>query len=143
MKTASRGRIVLASAFLVYAVALVVGTHWPSLDLGESPAGSDKWLHLAAYAGWAMLGIASGLFGPWWATRTFARVVVIGAAVAALDEATQGLPGINRHPSLGDWAADLLGLLSGGAVAWWFGRARRGARRGGGGGDTPDSGRFA
>jgi len=143
MKAASRGRSARAAVFLVYAVALVVGTHWPSLDLGEAPQGSDKWLHLGAYAGWAALGAVSGLFGSWWATRTVVRVVVVGAVIAALDEGTQGLPGINRHPDLGDWAADLLGLLAGGAGVWWAGRRRRASSPGRGGGDTPDSGRFS
>ena len=123
-------RPAFVSAFAVYVIALVVGTHWPSLDLGEAPEGSDKWLHLVAYAGWAVLGAASGLFGAWWGWPTLARVVAAGAIFAAVDEATQGLPGINRHPGLGDWIADVLGLAIGAAAMGWLGRGRRSAARG-------------
>jgi VanZ family protein len=117
------------AAFGAYVLVLLTATHWPTVDLGEAPPNTDKVLHIAAYGVWGVLALASGLFGHWAAPGTLLRVGLVGAAFAAVDEATQSLPGVNRHSSLTDWIADLFGLglaLGCSWVVWRWLRRRRG-----------------
>lgn len=114
-----------AVAFVCYLVVLTTATHWPKLDLGETPPSSDKALHLIAYGVWGLLAPLSGLFGPVRKPVTYAWVFAAGAIFAAVDEATQAIPGLRRHASLGDYIADILGLLLAlGAYAIWGGFLR-------------------
>ncbi|MFG0275836.1 MAG: VanZ family protein [Phycisphaerales bacterium] len=117
-------------AFGAYVLVLLTATHWPTVDLGPAPPNTDKVLHIGAYAVWGALALASGLFGRWSAPSTLVRVGLAGTVFAAIDEATQSLPGVNRHASLSDWIADILGLALALAAAWvvshWLAR-RRGA----------------
>lgn len=119
------------AAFSAYALMLLTATHWPTVDLGEAPPNTDKVLHIAAYWVWGVLALASGLFGRWSSPGAMLRVAVAGAFFAAVDEATQSIPGVNRHASLADWIADILGLATALACCWgasgwrggWRGRA--------------------
>ena len=76
--------------FVVYAISLTTGTHWPALVLGPSGfAMLDKVLHVFAFAG---LGFLLAMTG--WIERT-ATLAVVLVAWAVLDELTQPL--FNRH----------------------------------------------
>ena len=94
-------------AFVLYATALTVATHWPRLEL-TGPGGSeapDKLLHLFAFGGLAFLLIQ---------TRWLSRVWVAGIVAAIwtlLDEITQALPVLGRQASLIDILAGELGVV--------------------------------
>jgi hypothetical protein len=95
--------------FVVYAIALTLGTHWPELRITAGPA-SDKVIHLLAFAGFTIL-----LWCTRWLPATW-MVAVVAAAFAALDELTQGLAVLNRWVSWEDLAVNELGV--GVALAW-------------------------
>lgn len=98
-------------ALVLYAIALTVGTHWPTLEMGtkEHPA-PDKIIHLLAFAGLTAL---------LWRTRWLRcawQVAVVAAAWTAIDELTQALPGLGRTVSYHDLLAGELGVI---AVIIW------------------------
>lgn len=101
--------ITLAVAWLT----AFVGTHIPAERMPELPA-SDKVLHMAAYAGLALI---------FWLTLAVHQVrgvrragLVIASLIlyAVLDEATQPL--FNRHASVADGLADAAGVVAAVAV---------------------------
>ncbi|MHC5114935.1 MAG: VanZ family protein [Planctomycetota bacterium] len=99
-------------AFVGYAVALAIGTHWPRIDLG-SAAGMpdpDKIAHFVAFAGLAFL-----LWRTQWVPdpRLWAALL-LGWPV--LDEVTQALPILGRSTSWQDVLAGQLGVIV--VVAW-------------------------
>lgn len=91
-----------------YWVFLFCVTHFPKLQL-DAPPGSDKVVHIGAYAVLAFLVWQfSATFGP--LSRSFAPRAAAGLLVyAAFDELTQPLVG--RGADLWDWLADGLGIL--------------------------------
>lgn len=97
--------------FVVYALALMVATHWPALDLTttEYPA-TDKIIHLYAFAGLTVL-----LWLTRW-MRSWPVLLVIVSAWAILDEWSQGLPILERTYSWMDVIASELGVLV--AAVW-------------------------
>ena len=101
---------------LIYWIGLFVSTHIPLPSLPSVPAGSDKVVHLAAFAG---LGFLTGL---WLAVRgrlTIAHLVLLLAVLlvyGALDEWLQQF--VNRHTDIRDWTADAIGATLGLAVVW-------------------------
>ena len=80
-----------------------VTTHWPRLTFGpEGP--SDKFIHAMAFGVLTFFA-----FQARWVRHPL--VLFLGmAAVAALDESTQQLALFNRHTSLADYLADVLGI---------------------------------
>lgn len=113
-------RLARRLALPAYALALLAATHWPRVTLGDAPEGTDKVLHVVAYALWGGVAVWSGALGPAGAARTRWRVLVGGAAFGAIDEATQALPGLGRHASVLDFGADVLGLALALGAAWGF-----------------------
>jgi VanZ family protein len=117
--------------FLGYWLFMFAGTHVP--DVGKiSPEALqhiphlDKAAHFSLFAGWITLAcwvVASG------AAKLSSRVVMglfaAGALYGAFDELTQSLVG--RDTSLGDYLADLAGMLSALAIRWKW--AQHGLRR--------------
>jgi hypothetical protein len=101
---------------VVYALALTTATHWPALDLGtgEQPA-PDKLLHLMAFGGLVILLWQSRWVRPPW------LAVIVALTWAALDELTQGLPGLRRAVSGQDLAAGQLGVILAAAWRWTLG----------------------
>ena len=110
------------SAILLYSywIALFVATHIPGNALPSTGGLSDKLLHVIAY------GILTTLLlfflsakntietSVWsWA---YVKTVLIVVAYAAADELLQ-IPIPGRYAELGDWTADLLGILS--ALTIW------------------------
>ena len=104
---------VLPAALAVYWLAMFVGTHVPHPPRVTESDGMDKWVHLGAYLGLAILLSAC------WAVRRpatvqlWVKVVAVIALVGAFDEITQTLVG--RDCELLDWCAD----VAGGAWAPW------------------------
>lgn len=98
-------------AFVVYAVLLTIGTHWPRLQLGtdRNPA-PDKLLHLVAFAGFAALLWRTGWLRPAWLACVLALLWTV------LDETTQAIPGLQRHISIEDLIAGQLGVVL--VLAW-------------------------
>ena len=92
-------------AFVIYALALTVGTHWPALALPPTVPVSDKGLHLLAYAGLAFL-----LWRTQW-IRSRWLVAIIAGLWSVLDEYSQGIPDLNRHVTWEDGLSNLLGVL--------------------------------
>jgi VanZ family protein len=98
-------------ALVAYWLLLFGATHWPQPpDLSDLP-GSDKTLHLTAYALLAFL-LACTLAGRRPLTlATAAIVLAIIAVYGATDELTQ--PFFGRSAELSDWAADMTGAMLG------------------------------
>lgn len=113
-------------AFGLYTVVLLTATHWPQeAGLPPIPA-SDKVQHFVAYFLW------TGLLLFAWnivSHRGTILVMVLGMSLAALDEVTQGIPGINRSPDALDWVADAIGVIAS-ALAWTLFRVIRAGRAG-------------
>ena len=108
--------------FLVYLVAITVGTHWPSLSV-PSELNCDKFIHGVAYCGLSALlwcayprswGSVSGRLG---------ILACCLAGYASIDEVTQlAVPG--RTASIADWGADLLGIAIGLCIMHFSARRR-------------------
>ncbi|TVQ61351.1 MAG: murein biosynthesis integral membrane protein MurJ [Phycisphaerales bacterium] len=99
------------AAFILYTVALCLGTHWPRLtiDIGDFHR-PDLALHLTAFGGFTILLIASNLLGDWLRPRTVVRAFFVAAVFAAINESTQGIPALGRTVALDDYLANLLGI---------------------------------
>ncbi len=99
---------------VIYWLCMFVGTHIPQHDLIVPEQISDKLVHAVAYAGLTVL-LLLNLF-----LRTSLRwyhgliVVLTVAAVGIFDELTQ-IP-VGREFDLVDWAADMIGALTGLAI---------------------------
>jgi len=124
--------------FVVYAVLLAIGTHWPNARI-PAPEGlrPDLLIHVVALGLWTVLLTASGLLGPATAARTAAAAALVATGYSILDEATQAIPALGRTAALDDWMADILGVAIGAGaclVAARGGSARSGARSGSDGG---------
>lgn len=92
--------------FVLYAVALTISTHWPRLNLGtEEHDSPDKLVHMLAFGGFTLLLWRT----QWLANRWLLLIVVL--LWSALDEWTQGLPGLHRTPNIADVAANWLGII--------------------------------
>lgn len=103
-------RTAALAGFVVYALILVTLTHWPNLEIHGPIERPDLVIHLGAFGLWALLFSACGWFGPATSWRNVRWTWPIGLAYAALDEITQGLPGVHRHVALDDWCANATGI---------------------------------
>ena len=123
MIVSSKPRVLLIVGLAcAYWFALFVGTHLPSVGLGES-RWLDKLVHSAAYFGLAVLHCAAAAVI--WRRGVAIYLGVFGIAVAygAIDELSQLLvPG--RTASFWDWMSDVAGATCGilvfylGTVLW-------------------------
>ncbi len=99
-------------------IRVATTVHVPDVVLRTPVSWLDKLAHGSLYLvlGW-LTGAAMCAAGRCTARAWFVALVV-ASAFAALDEAHQAwLPG--RVPSLGDWAADVIGATIGLAVGIW------------------------
>jgi len=116
-------------AFFAFAALLVVGTHWPSLRIPDAGGFTrvDLLVHAGAFFVWTALLIGASFFGPALSKRNVVWAAAIGAAYASIDEATQSIPGLNRHVGWDDWAMNLAGvaLATGAALLAWRVRGAR------------------
>jgi len=104
----------------VFAVAVLVSLavlFAPASDVPYAPAGVDKIVHASLFAALAVTGSWAGI-----SRAVLAPVLVLYGAGS---EVLQSF--IGRDAAVGDWLADVVGVLLG-LLAWeWF--ARRAARR--------------
>jgi VanZ family protein len=116
-RSATRLRFRFRVAFLLFVPVLFTATHWPKLEIpGEGRP--DLVIHIVAFGTWATLLIGCGFFGKALSWRNIGAVLLVAAAYAAFDEATQAIPWVRRHAALDDYLANLLGIVlaCGGAV---------------------------
>jgi len=104
-------------AFAVAVLVSLAVLFAPASDVPSSPPGVDKIVHASLFALLALTGRWAGV----------SRVVLVPTLVlyGAASEVVQGW--IGRDAAVGDWLADVVGVLLG-LLAWhWF--ARRAAGR--------------
>ena len=95
--------------FVVYAVLLIVATHWPNLVIGEPGEPSpDKLLHFGASAVFVILLRLTG-----WC-RSAVQAVGLGLLFVVVDELTQATLAVGRQWSRADIAAGILGTVCAG-----------------------------
>lgn len=109
-------------AFFIYAALLFTMTHWPALEL---PSGAiprpDVLAHVGVFALWTLLCVRAGFFGHWLSGRNIALSFLIAIVYVAIDEGTQAIPGLRRHASWDDFAANVLGVCLGMAAVMGIG----------------------
>jgi VanZ family protein len=91
--------------FALYAAALFVATHWPALVLPSVVPVSDKTIHFVAWGIWLAL-----LSSAW--KLPLGLLLVTGIACSVADEASQAIPVLNRHASLMDAVANVIGIVA-------------------------------
>lgn len=109
----NRYQTLIRTGLILYWVLLFTATHIP-LKKGTLPQGTDVPLHFIAYAGLSFLLT-------WWLSLKWDKLtpkrllaVFVGVSLfGILDELLQGIPVLQREPSLDDWVADTLGGLLG------------------------------
>lgn len=109
--------LLFRALFAVYALALVVATHWPRLTVPGAARGSDKVLHFVAFFLWASSAYAAGFFGPALSRRSVARTTLLAAGYGLLDESLQLIPALERQASVGDGIVNLGGVAAAYALA--------------------------
>ncbi len=97
----------------IYWPALMIATHWPRLDLGETITAvkPDKLMHFAAFVLLTLLLINARTLGT--GLRPTANLLwacLIAAVYSAIDEFTQGW--FQRTPSLADWSVNILAIVA-------------------------------
>ena len=97
--------------FIIYLVTLTTATHIPKPpDIVRGVLAFDKLVHGAAYA--ILVGLGWLAWPPAPSGRRLTRAAVwlgLGSVYAAADEILQPLTG--RDAELGDWAADVIGIV--------------------------------
>lgn len=94
----------------LFLFALTLATHWPALTLGPAVPASDKTIHLVAFGLLAWLLLRARPPGG------IAAAAILAILWATLDEWTQGIPGIDRHVTGLDLAANIAGITI--VIAW-------------------------
>jgi hypothetical protein len=104
-------------AFAVAVLVSLAVLFAPASDVPSAPVGVDKLVHASLFAALALTGLWAGV----------SRVVLVPVLVlyGAGSEVIQGL--IGRDAAVGDWVADVAGVLLG--LLAWLRLARRVARR--------------
>jgi len=102
------------SAFAVAVLVSLAVLFAPADDVPFAPAGVDKLVHGALFAALALTGRWAGI-----GRTVLAPVLVLYAAVS---EVLQGM--IGRDAAVGDWVADVAGLLLG-LLVWQLVTDRR------------------
>jgi VanZ family protein len=114
-------------AFVGYAAAVFIATHWPRLRVEGPLPRTDLWIHVAAFGLWALLlGLTR-----WVRSERIAPAVLlwlIGAGYGIVDEISQGIPVLGRTVALEDAAANVCGVTVG-VVAFVLVRRLRNAGR--------------
>jgi VanZ family protein len=90
----------------------------PGSDVPPSPPGVDKLVH-------AGLFLALAVSGRWAGVRRGALAVLL-PLYAAASELIQAIPALHRDATLGDWLADVVGVLLGLLLWGLVGRRRAG-----------------
>ena len=120
-------RMAVLSALLAgYWIALFAGTHYPRPPR-SSTGHEDKLLHLAAFAGLAVLICLAARVRGRRRLGFYLKLLLVLAAYGAIDERSQ--PWVGRTCSLGDWIADVAGAVLGVLVFAGFDAALARTRR--------------
>ncbi|MHC5024738.1 MAG: VanZ family protein [Planctomycetota bacterium] len=96
--------------FLLGALAVTVGTHWPRLELPTSTPATDKTVHALAFG-----ALTLALWHTGW-IRGRAMLALIMTLWAVTDEQSQRIPILHRHVTGHDALANVLGVLI--VVSW-------------------------
>lgn len=96
--------------FFVYAALTLTATHWPRLELPLPSMRPDIVIHMGVFGLWTCIFLVAEFFGPVLSRRNILLGGLVSLAYSAIDEATQGLPGINRVAAFDDAAANALGV---------------------------------
>lgn len=115
--TPHRFRTLVRVGFAVYVPVLFTATHWPKLSIGGPVPRPDIYIHIAAFGLWTALLIATEFLGPWRSKAAVAKCAAIGLVISAVDEVSQGIPGLGRHVTLDDYLANAAGVLLAGIAA--------------------------
>lgn len=99
--------------FFAYAALTVTATHWPKLELPLPSLRPDIIIHMAVFGLWTVACIFAAFFGPAFSGRNLALGGLVSLVYSAIDEVTQGIPGINRVVGLDDALANAAGVLAG------------------------------
>ena len=102
---------------LITALTLTIAMLWPMEAPQPAPEGSDKLVHLAAFAALAFPLARTGRIG-------LLPVLLGASAFGGLIELIQ--PHFNRSADLYDWVADTLGVCLGIGAGLLYRRLRRG-----------------
>ena len=90
----------------IYLLALIVGTHWPRLELSGPGGAFDKLIHFFAFGLMIFcFWICNWVTGP-------ARLVIVGIGVCFLIEITQATLSVGRVYSLHDVEAGTMGVVA-------------------------------
>ena len=103
----TKTRRIICGAF---ALILVTATHWPKLQIAAPIPRPDLIAHIGAFGLWTSLAIRARLFGTALSRRNVALTSLLAASYAAIDEVTQGFPGLGRTVAVSDWLANLAGV---------------------------------
>lgn len=99
-------------AFWAYTAALFTATHWPKVEL-PGPPHTDKALHIVVFGLWTLLFALTGYVRPIRRPGPLLAITLIAAAWSGLDELLQEIPFINRHATIHDYYANLVGVAAG------------------------------
>ncbi|GIW74088.1 MAG: hypothetical protein KatS3mg103_0610 [Phycisphaerales bacterium] len=103
------------SAFVAYAVVLLVATHKPGVDVNVVPGMRlDLLIHASAFGLWTLLLGRTRWLGDPARPAAAARLLLVALGYAVLDEASQAVPIFNRVFDPRDMATN-----AGGAMLAW------------------------
>ena len=101
---------------LIVTITLTVAMLWPLEAPPPAPEGSDKLVHLIAFAALAFPLARTGRFG-------LLPVFIGASAFGGVIELTQ--PSFNRSADINDWVADIIGVVLGITCGLLYRRLRK------------------
>ena len=101
---------------IVVTLTLSVAMLWPLEAPPPAPEGSDKLVHLAAFAALAFPLARTGRFG---LLPVFVGASAFGGAIELIQ------PSFNRSADVHDWVADVVGVILGIGLGLLYRRLRR------------------
>ena len=101
---------------IIVTTVLTVAMLWPLEAPPPAPEGSNKLVHLAAFAALAFPLARTGRFG---LLPVFIGASVFGGAIELIQ------PSFNRSADVNDWVADVVGVILGIGLGLLYRRLRR------------------